>query len=54
MTKKCPTLQELCFALGVTCDPAAAEAEDYDVQLTIKSFWRGWTEAFTLRQWTLL
>lgn len=38
---KSPTLSELCFACGVSYDPAKAHAADYDVGMMTECFWRG-------------
>jgi len=43
---KYPKLQELCFALGVHYDPAAAHAADYDVTVMMQCFWRGLDRGF--------
>lgn len=43
---KLPRLGELCFALGVKYDAAAAHSALYDVERTIECFWRGLDRGF--------
>ena len=43
---KYPRLGELCFALNVEYDPAAAHAAEYDTAKTIECFWRGLDRGF--------
>lgn len=43
---KYPKLGELCFALGVPYDPAAAHAADYDVDRMMECLWRGLDRGF--------
>jgi DNA polymerase-3 subunit epsilon len=43
---KFPKLGELCFALGVPYDPAAAHAADYDTERMMECFWRGVDRGF--------
>ncbi len=38
---KTPTLQELCFAMGVDYDPALAHAAEYDVRVMMEAFFNG-------------
>lgn len=43
---KLPRLGELCFALGVDYDAAAAHAADYDVLIMMECLWRGLDRGF--------
>lgn len=45
-TGKVPSLRELCFACGVEYDTAKAHAAEYDVEVMLESFFRGFDKGF--------